>query len=702
MLCFNGANVADCSASGVRWRVFGACVIAFLLSPTGCRRGGDTPVSARGDANVLLITLDTARADHLSCYFPLNGSRDANSQYAKTPHLDALAARGVLFAHATAQAPLTLPSHASIMTGKYPRSHGLRDMEGFVLDPAHATLASTTRRNGFATAAIVGSRVLAKPFGLANGFAFYDDAMEAEGSGHPGTFAERRAAMVTDHALEWLQDNGQSRFFLWAHYFDPHAPYDPPDPYRKNYARDPYSGEIAYTDEQVGRLLDGLERFGLASRTLVAVIGDHGESLGEHGEATHGVFLYDSTLHVPFILAGPGIPGGKVIREQVRSIDLLPTVLAFLKLPAEGEVEGVNLWPLIRQGAPVRSHYSYSETLYPRIYMGWSDLAAIRTDNWKLIVAPRPELYHLTNDPGERQNLINTNPDQANSLRSKLPGLARGRQEPLVARPMDATTRRQLESLGYLSGGTPRQIRLDVPAPDPKDRVEVLKLLVQAEDFLTSKDYAAAARLMEKGLRLDPANPRCHISLAMAYEQMGKYQRAIEVFQHAIHRRIETDKIYSRLGIDYLHLGQFDKAVEALERSSQINPADLDNLRNLGMAYLQLGRVNGAERVFRAIITQNDRHGAAHNGLGLVAIRRGDVETARREFERAVAADANEVKSLLDLGILYQSVGNGEQALRYFQMFLRKAPPGQFTDQVQAVREAVHDLEAARKRAAEQ
>jgi arylsulfatase A-like enzyme/Flp pilus assembly protein TadD len=579
------------------------------------------------------------------------------------------------------------------MTGKYPPNHGLRDIEGFVLDASHATLASIAQGNGFATAAFVGSRVLAKQFGLAKGFTSYDDNMaQTEAEDQAGVFAERRAEQVTERALDWLRSNRQKKFVLWAHYFDPHAPYDPPEPYRRTYAQDLYSGEIAYTDEQVGRLLDGLQQLGLASRTLVIALGDHGESLGEHGELTHGVFLYESTLHVPFILAGPGVPAGKVIDRQVRSIDVLPTVLAFLNLPPGAGIQGVSLWPLIQKDVVVSSQYAYSETLYPRTYMGWSELSAMRTDDWKLIVAPRPELYDLKNDPGESRNVLASQPAQADQLRREISELEKGRQQTIPSGNVDGTTRRQLESLGYISGGRPREMRLGTPAPDPKDRVNVLSLLTRAEDLLSKKQYGRVTPLMEEALRLDSTNPRCHVALAMAYEQMGQYKRAVQVFEHALNLKIETDKIYSRLGIDYLHLGQFDKAVAAMEQASQINRLDLHNLLNLGMAYLQLGRVNDAERTFKAITAQNERYAAAYNGLGLIAAQRGDAETARREFEKAVAVNPNDVKSLLDLGILYQNTGNKEQALHYLQTFLSKVPPGQFTDQLPAVREAINDL----------
>ena len=214
-------------------------------------------------------------------------------------------------------------------------------------------------------------------------------AIKSEEGRLPGIFLERRAAVVTDHALDWLKQNSQRKFFLWAHYYDPHAPYDPPEPYRRLYAKNLYDGEIAYMDEQIGRLLGGLDKMGLTSRTLVIVVGDHGESLGEHGEATHGIFLYDATLHVPLIIAGPDVPSGKVIDDQVRSIDLHPTVMAFLHLPPSSEAQGVSLWPLIGQGTHVRSNYSYGETLYPRTCMGWSSCArcapTLGSSSWRHI-----------------------------------------------------------------------------------------------------------------------------------------------------------------------------------------------------------------------------------------------------------------------------------------------------------------------------
>jgi arylsulfatase A-like enzyme/Flp pilus assembly protein TadD len=663
-------------------------VIALLAFLSGCRHHEpERAATAPRDANVLLITLDTTRADHLSCY---------NPGKAKTPNLDALAARGARFLHATAQVPLTLPSHACIMTGAYPTVHGLRDMGGFVLDKSHPTIASLAQAAGFQTAAFVGSRAVARHFGLAHGFDTYDDAMgpQTEEGRLPGIFAERRAAVVTDHALDWLKQNSGGKFFLWTHYYDPHQPYDPPEPFRHEYAKHLYDGEIAYMDEQVGRLLDGLDRLGLTDRTLVIAVGDHGESLGEHGEMTHGIFLYDATLHVPLMVAGPDVPQGKVIDEQVRSIDLHPTVMEFLHLTASPEAQGVSLWPLMERGTHVRSNYSYGETIYPRTYMGWSELRAMRTDGWKLIVAPHPELYDLQRDPGELQNLIARQPAIADQLQKQIWTVAgaQGKTEKVSTVPVDEQTRQELESLGYVSGGSAREIQLGSDAPDPKDRIAVLTILQRADDLLNARENLRAAETMGEALRQDPGNPMAHVLLAAADERAGRYDKALAVYRDAVKRHVFTDIVYSRLGKLYLRLHRLDEAVEAMTRARQTNPTDLDNWRNLGTAELQLGHVEEAEKAFKAITVQNDHYSAAYNGLGLVAIQRGDSDTAQHDFEKAAELDSTQAEPLLNLGVLFDKAGDKPQALRYYQQFLAKASPQDYIELIPKVRAAVRDL----------
>jgi len=682
----------------------------LLLCLGGCRHHEpERAIVAPRDANVLLITLDTTRADHLSCYAKAAGvnsgpataglkpgATSSGKSYARTPRLDALAARGVLFLHATAQVPLTLPSHACIMTGAYPPVHGLRDMGGFVLDKSHPTIASLTQAAGFQTAAFVGSRAVARRFGLSHGFDTYDDDMgpQTEEGKLPGVFPERRASVVTDRALDWLKQNAQRKFLLWAHYYDPHQPYDPPEPYKREYAKSLYDGEIAYMDEQVGRLLDGLDQLGLTSRTLVIAVGDHGESLGEHGEATHGIFLYDATLHIPLIVAGPDVPRGKMIDDQVRSIDIHPTVTEFLHLPPSPEAQGVSLWPLIQHGTHVRSDYSYGETLYPRTNMGWSELRAMRTDGWKFILAPHSELYDLHRDPGELQNLIAQHPTQAGQFEKLVWKTAgtQGKTENLTTVPLDEQTRRELASLGYVSGGASSEVQLGSAAADPKNQIPVLKIIERVEDFLNAHDNARAAQTMEQVVRLDPGNARARVDLAAAYERAGQFERAAEVYQNAIKLHMLTDIVYSRLGKLYLRLHKLDKAVDAMTNAREINPANLDNLRNLGTAQLQLGHVDEAERAFKAILLQNDHHSAAYNGLGLVAIQRGDADAARHDFEKAIEFDSTAAEPLLNLGVLCDKAGDKVQALGYYRQFLAKASAKEYSALIPKVRAAVQDL----------
>jgi len=685
--------VMESAARSQWWR--GALLLGASICLAACSRQPTTPPAR--DLNVLFITLDTTRADHLSCYAQESVSKLPRG--AKTPHLDKLAARGLRFAHAIAQVPLTLPSHASMFTGTYPEVHQLRDMGGFVLDPKHLTLASMARSAGFQTAAFVGSKAVGRVFGLQQGFDVYDDQMtsrEEEGR-LPGVFPERRAAVTTDRALDWLKQHGRQRFFLWVHYYDPHEPYQPPEPYRSAYPKDPYSGEIAYTDEQVGRLLGFVEQQGLRERTLVIAIGDHGEGLNDHGEQTHGIFIYDDTQHVPLLVAGPGVPAGKVIAPQVRSIDLLPTVAEFLGLAPNPAAQGVSLWPLMERGQPLPgkgSNYSYIETLYPRTYMNWSELRGMRTDRWKFILAPRPELYDLERDPGEKENVIDQHPAEADHLQKKIWEIIgpAARDQKLTFTPVNRETRQELESLGYVSAGTPREIVLNMSGPDPKDRVTTLRAMQQYERFMKAKSFGQAARVMEAAVRTDPANPLARLYLATTYEKLRDWRRAIETYRGAVEIGLATNQILSRLGKAYLRVHDLSNGVRAMEDATRADPTDLDNFRNLGIAYLELKRVPDAERAFRAILVQDDHYAAAYNGLGLVAIQRGDAESARRNFEKAIELGTEEVEPLFNLGLLYQQAGNKELALRYFQMFLEKASRAEYGDLIPKVREAVREL----------
>lgn len=403
---------------------------------------------------VVIITLDTTRADRLSVYGYMNVS---------LPHVERLAAEGVVFDQATSVGPLTLPAHASLFTGLLPPGHGTRDNADLALDTARLTLAEVLKERGWRTAAFVGSVVLNADRGLAQGFDVYGGV--PAGDGAPDE-RQRRAGEVVDDAIRWLEGIGDDRFLLWVHLYDPHRPYDPPVPFRA--MPDPYVGEIAYADSQIGRLLQALGRRTLLDRTVVVVAGDHGESLGEHGERDHGIFVYESVLRVPLIVKAPALAPRRV-GEVVRLTDVMPTVLDLLGVPAP-PADGISLAGLMR-GSP-RQHdlEVYAESLYPR-RLGWSPLYALRDGRYKFIEAPRPELYDLERDPFEQRNVHDQQPAVASAMRRRLAAVAQrgGGSWPVEPGGDHEALRRRLASLGYVGHASAPRAESGEPLPDPKD-----------------------------------------------------------------------------------------------------------------------------------------------------------------------------------------------------------------------------------------
>src|SRR5438093_1706910 len=391
---------------------------ALLLGRSGGRRG--RPPGA--GLNVLLVTLDTTRADRLGCY---------GYAGARTARLDRLAAEGVRFENAFADAPITLPSHASLLTGLYPFEHGVRNNGNFYLPDRFETLATLLRKRGYRTAAFVSSFVLDRRYGLARGFESYDDRMEEAVALGSGGEAERRGDRTALACTRWLEGYAAQRastpFFVWLHLYDPHEPYRPPPPFRELFADHPYDGEVAFADVVVASVLEKLAQLGLLDRSLVVVVADHGESLGDHGEETHSMFLYESAIRVPLILWRPGVlPAGRVVASPVRTVDVAPTILDILGEPPLAAPHARSLRGTIDGRAPERPAAIYAETYVPKLYLNGAALRALREDRYKLIDAPRPELYDLDRDPGETQNRLEQEPALANGLRAELERLTGG------------------------------------------------------------------------------------------------------------------------------------------------------------------------------------------------------------------------------------------------------------------------------------
>jgi arylsulfatase A-like enzyme/Flp pilus assembly protein TadD len=633
---------------------------------------------------VVLVTIDTLRPDHLHCY----GYPDI-----ETPNLDALAGHGVLFENAVAQAPLTPPSHASIFTGQYPTVHHVRNTGGFILPSSSQPLARILQEHGWDTAAFVSSAVLKKVIGFNNGFSVYDDQMPRQGNKEEfGEDAERRGGDTVDRALHWLSTQSGKPYFLWVHLYDPHLPYEPPSPFKENYSGRPYDGEIAYTDQQLGRLLEAVGKKAPADKTIIAVLSDHGESLSEHGEFTHGVFLYDATMRIAFMMAGPGIPGGTRVSQQVRSIDFLPTLLALLDGKPPANIQGVSLLPAL-SGKTVDTEISYEETLYPKLALGWAELRGIRTNHWKYIRAPKPELYDLTKDPKETTNVIGQHPAEVEKLAAQLKSVVGGGSEKVEMNMMDGREMAQLRSLGYLSGFSPQQYNLTGQGPDPKDRVGILKLLYEAENPAAHLSEVRRIALLRQALAEDPTNPSLYHQVGGELEKTGQYAEALHLYETALQHGVENGRLHSRIADLSLRKGNKDLAIAEYEKAAKFNPSDLESQTNLATAYLEKGRVADAERVFQFVVAADPDSAAAHNGLGLIAIQKREMPSARAEFEKAVQLDPDLVEAQMNLGLIYEMAGDRAQARACFEAFLAKASRTQYASIIPKVKQELATLQ---------
>jgi choline-sulfatase len=627
--------------------------LAALLVLGSCKPSGKTsPPPPPPRLNLVLVTIDTLRPDRLGCY---------GYSSIETPNLDRLAQRGALFENAVCQAPLTTPSHASMMTGLNPTVHKVRDTGGFALSGSHTTLAKILERQGWDTAAFVGASVLKKRFGLDQGFAVYDDEMPK-----PAEDSERRAGEVVDRAVAWLGSQSGKPFFLWVHVFDPHVPYDPPSPFREKYKGRPYDGEVAYTDQQLGRLLESVAKKSPPEDTLIAVLSDHGEAFSEHGEYAHGVFLYDATLRIAFLLAGPGVPPALRVKQQARTIDLLPTILELMGGKAPPGVQGASLRPAFA-GKEVPTADSYAETLFSRLNMGWTELRGIRTNRWKYIRAPRPELYDLAQDPAETNNVIAAHPAEAQQLEAKLKSAIGGAADAEKVEPaaMDARTMKQLRSLGYLGGSSRGEQTLTGKGIDPKDRVEIQKLLYVA--MYSGLPLPRRIAALRQAVAQDPTNPTLYNNLGNLYSEAGRSGELMKLYQDAANKGIRAAWLYSRLGQLYLRQGNKDNAITFFEAAAQMNASDYDSLQNLAAAYRETGRVADAESILRMILKSGEEYAPAYNEMGMVSYQKGDTAAARGYFEKAARLDAT---YQLNLARLYKMTGENARARASFEAFL--------------------------------
>ena len=632
----------------------------FLLLVFGFLAGCSTSkVQPQSGQNVLLITIDTLRADRLGCYGYSRGT---------TPNIDRLAREGVLFEDAIAQVPVTLPSHVSLLTSTFPPVNGVRDNTYFRLDPEALTLAEIFQTVGYQTGAFVGAYVLDASFGLGQGFDVYDARMKARGGDAVGTFSERRANEVVDAFGRWLGEADPGKpFFAWVHLFDPHTPYAAPSPFRERYVSSPYDGEIAYVDDQIGVLLKELDARGLEDNTLIVLTSDHGESLGEHGERTHGFFVYDATLKVPLMLSGKqSLPANKSISGQVRLVDVVPTILDLVDVAVPDMAQGVSLVGLI-EGANSEKAVAYSECYTSQLNFGWAPLASLRQDGFKYIDAPSAELYDLTKDPGEIDNLLSADRERARSMKSALealqsswPGSFSARHQP------DPDTLARLRSLGYAGGGvdTPAE---DTTLLDPKDGLHLWDKSQWVIHHIGQGDYAEAARQAESILEEDPTNLLAMEHLAISSNKQGLRREAIDLY-----RRISS--LAPERPLPHLHLGNLlwlegnlGEAEKEFKAALQTDSRFARVYERLGYLYLTQGKPQQAYESFQGAIRIDDASTDAR--LGLARYHRGmkEFDDARAEYALAVETDPQNGKALAEYAHLVAQLGelsDAEELLR--------------------------------------
>ncbi len=547
-------------------------VLSLTVPVCGCKEKSANRVSPRPD--VLVITIDTARADYFSFF--------GNSPV-KTVNVDRLAADGVAFLQAIAPAPITLPSHASLFTGRLPLRHGVRANGAFRLPDAETTLAEILQSAGYHTGAFVGAAVLDAHYGFAQGFDTYDDTVhQTYGS---RSFATRRGEEVVQAAKTWLAVQ-KGPTFVWVHLFDAHKPYDPPEPERSRYPASPYGAEIAYADRVVGTLVDAYRKSGRYDNAVVVLAADHGESLGEHGENTHGVFIYDATLHVPLVLKAPGFPRGGRVPEQVRLVDVLPTVLAALRLPTPDSIDGVDLAPLMGGHAQDATRFAYIESLYPKVNFGWSPLHGLRTAKRKLILGVQPELYDLEKDPQEKTNLAAAKPAEVQELKAILAARFPDDEGKKSEAELDAESRAQLLALGYVWAPSTK-----TPEPaDPRKEIGVIVAMDAAVRLYESGQRAQGLAQLTELVRREPNNPHLLAELGKLQRSSGDFEGALASFTQAANAAADDPRFHSDRGALLQRLGRKDEAIVAYERALALDPKQETSRHNRWQLLLDRGR----------------------------------------------------------------------------------------------------------------
>lgn len=680
-----------------RWGVVIAMIVIVVLIAGAIawrRHRGSAP-------DIILITIDTLRADSLGF---------AGSTRVRTPYLDSLAARGTVFTNAHAHNVVTLPSHTNILTGLYPYQHGIRDNAGFVLDPKHPTLGAMMKSAGYTTAAFVSAFPLDSRFGLNAGFDVYDDKYREASNPLDFVVQERPAAETLTAARNWY-DSAQGKKFLWVHLYDPHAPYDPPPPFREQYRESPYHGEIAYVDEQLSRFLSPI----LEARpnTVVIITSDHGEALGDHGEQTHGLFAYESTLKVPLLIVDSE-RAPKKENGSARHVDLAPTILHRAGAEVPAALPGHDLFG----GAAAAS--SYFESLSASLNRGWAPLVGLIHDGRKYIDLPLPELYDLAADPAEANNLADTDRRGLFAMRKLL---ADGAPKAEVTRGnVDASQKALLMSLGYISGAAAAKDY--TAADDPKNLIGVDNELHDAVALYQTGQLAKSIATLRAILKESPDIKVAQEMLAFMLQQDENPQAAIEMLSQAVQSGAANQAMKVRLGMLLSANGRAREALAVLHPFA--SSTDPDILNAYGIALADSGDLREATNTFHRVLSVDATNATAYQNLGVVALRAGDSVAARANlgkalalndrmptvfnlmgvieaksghddlaigwWSRAVRADPRLYDALYNLAIVASRAGRNDVARDALRQFIDTAPPQRYADDIATARALLAQL----------
>jgi len=588
------------------------------------------------DFNIILITVDTLRADKVGCY----GNPDV-----KTPAMDAFAAAGIRFENCIAQTPLTLPSHTTLLTGTLPIYHSVRDNGGFVVPSELVTMAETFKAEGYETAAFVAAYVLDSKWGLDQGFESYFDKFDLSRF-EKISLAEvqRPANEVVDEVIRWLGTKRNGKFFAWVHLYDPHTPYAPPEPFLGEYPQSPYLGEIAYADSQIARLWDYIGQAGLRDDLFLVLAADHGESLGEHEEGTHGFFIYQAALHVPLIVVMPfeGLRG-VTSPETVGLVDVMPTVCEMAGIAAPVAVQGRSLVPSFFRSASAPRRLAYAETFYPRYHYGWSDLRSVQDGRFKLIIAPVPELYDLVQDPGEERNLVYLEKDVFADLSARAEALMREAGQDALEVDLgqvDEETREKLAALGYVGSFMDSSKFAGQKLANPKDKIGVFNELSRARESGLAGDPEEAIRTISAIIAEDPTIADAYFSFGNVLLKARRFEEAAEAFKKSL--ELKPDDSFAVINVANADMarGRFDEAEKFVLDYIARGFEDSQLYFLLGNLKVRHDQPDEAIRYFEKCLAANPRSASAHNALAAVYLNRGRESDAAQAEEHLSAATA--------------------------------------------------------------